>query len=130
MDFTQKTISRIEACIGVGIYSIKLTYVDGTTSPLFGHRQTNVENQVANDPATQMPIHVTAVRTQAWGQNYVQALALLGGINHNEVLASMTSSKGKGQAEMHVIEPGARLIGIYGYQDNKGDVRGLGFLTA
>lgn len=43
-DFTQKMIAKVEACVGVGIYSIKLTYVDGTSTPLFGHRQPNVEN--------------------------------------------------------------------------------------
>ena len=37
-DFTQKTLAKIEACVGVGIYSIRLTFADGTTSPLFGHR--------------------------------------------------------------------------------------------
>ena len=129
-DFTQKTIARIEACVGVGIYSIKLTYVDGSESPLFGHRQPNVENPVKVDPATQMPTHCTAVRVQAWGQNYVQALTLLGGANNSEELASVAASKGKGEVQTYLIEPGARLVGIYGYQDNKGDVRGFGFLTA
>ena len=37
-EFATKTIAKIEACIGVGIYSVRLTYLDGTQSPLFGHR--------------------------------------------------------------------------------------------
>ena len=44
--FSEKVISKLEACIGVGIYSIKLTYVDGTESPMFGCRQTNSEDSV------------------------------------------------------------------------------------
>lgn len=37
-DFVSKAVAKIEACVGVGIYSVRLTYVDGSTSPLFGHR--------------------------------------------------------------------------------------------
>jgi len=77
-----------------------------------------------------MPSQVTAARIQAWGQNYVQSFTLLGGKNNKDVLAQLTSSKGKGSAEMYNIEPGHRIVGIYGYMDNKGDVRGFGLLTA
>ena len=69
----------MEACVGVGIYSIKLTYADGTCSPLFGHREPNTESIVEQDAETQMPCLVTAVNIQAWDQNYVQALTFLGG---------------------------------------------------
>ena len=51
-EFTQKTLAKLEACVGVGIYSIKLTFADGTSSPLFGHRQTNVESTIENDAGT------------------------------------------------------------------------------
>ena len=77
-----------------------------------------------------MPVHVNAISVQAWGQNYVQALTLLGGDAHDQELAVVAASKGKGENQTFIVEPGSRVIGIYGYQDNKGDVRGFGFLTA
>lgn len=64
---------------------------------MFGHRQPNVENPVSVDETTQMPAHVTAIRVQAWGENYVQALTLLGGQGNSEELASLAASKGKGE---------------------------------
>ena len=54
-------MAKIEACVGVGLYSIKLTYADGTSSPLFGHRHPNVESLVETDENTQLPSIVTAV---------------------------------------------------------------------
>ncbi len=48
-DFASKCIAKLEACIGVGIYSIRVTYVDGTISPLFGTRQPNVEDLIGMD---------------------------------------------------------------------------------
>lgn len=36
--FTQRVIAKVEACVGVGIYSLRFTYNDGSQSPLFGHR--------------------------------------------------------------------------------------------
>ena len=77
-----------------------------------------------------MPSHISAVRVQAWGVNYVQALTLLGGETHNEELAKLTCSKGKGDVRTYEVEPGHRVMGIYGYQDAKGDIRGFGFLVA
>ena len=89
-----------------------------------------MEDLVRIDPDSQMPGNITSARIQAWGQNYVQSFSLLGGKNNNDVLAQMTSSKGKGQAEVYNIQPGHRVVGIYGYMDSKGDVRGFGLLTA
>ena len=103
-DFTQKTIAKIEACVGVGIYSIRLTFVDGSQTPLFGHRQPNVEASVKIDPSTQMPTHVRALSVQAWGKNYVQALTLLG--KEDEVIASVSAAKGKGDTMSFIVEPG------------------------
>lgn len=121
-------MAKVEACVGVGIYSIKLTYADGTCSPLFGHREPNTESIVEQDAETQMPCLVTAVNIQAWDQNYVQALTFLGGEGNSQQLASLAASKGKGETSTYLIEPGWRLVGIYGYQDNKGDVRGFGLI--
>lgn len=109
---------------------MKLTFVDGTSSPLFGHRQPNVEDVVRIDPQTQMPAHISAVRIQAWGENYVQALTLLGGQSHSEELAKLTCSKGKGDTRTYEVDPGDRVVGVYGYQDSKGDIRGFGFLVS
>jgi hypothetical protein len=37
-EFERKVLANISACSGVGIYSLKLTYEDGSQSPLFGSR--------------------------------------------------------------------------------------------
>ena len=37
-EFNERVVSKLEGCIGVGIYSLKLTFSDGTTSPLIGGR--------------------------------------------------------------------------------------------
>ena len=50
--FVHRMITKIEACVGVGIYSLRLTYDDGSQSPLFGHRQPNAESEIAVDPQT------------------------------------------------------------------------------
>ena len=97
---------------------------------MFGHREPNTESIVEQDAETQMPCLVTAVNIQAWDQNYVQALTFLGGEGNSQQLASLAASKGKGETSTYLIEPGWRLVGIYGYQDNKGDVRGFGLLKA
>ena len=123
-------LAKIEACVGVGIYSIKLTFADGSMSPLFGHRQPNVESMIENDEGTQMPAQITSVNIQAWAQNYVQALTLFGGANNSQQLAQVAASKGKGDTNTYTLEPGQHIVGIYGYEDNKGDVRGFGLITA
>ena len=66
---------------------------------------------------------------QAWDENYVQALTLLGSGGSEDVIASLSSAKGKGELKTYKVEAGERVVGIYGYQDNRGDVRGFGFLT-
>ena len=50
--FVQKAIAKIEACVGVGIYSFKLTYSDGSCSPLFGHRSVNASDEIMVDRRT------------------------------------------------------------------------------
>jgi len=80
-------LSKIEACVGVGVYSLRLSYQDGSQSPLFGYRQPNVEQEIQADEQTDMPEHIGAVSMQAWGENYVQALTLLGGASNDKVIA-------------------------------------------
>ena len=90
--FTQRVLAKIEACVGVGIYSLRLTYHDGSQSPLFGHRQPNVENVIAADESgSQMPTHIAAASVQAWAENYVQVLSLLGNGGNEDVIAHITS---------------------------------------
>ena len=40
-EFNKRVLAKLDACVGVGIYSIRLTYSDGTKSPLLGSRETN-----------------------------------------------------------------------------------------
>ena len=54
---------------------------------------------------------------------------MLGGESHRDTLAMLKTAKGKGDTSSFLVEPDARVVGIYGYMDGKGDVRGFGFLT-
>ena len=59
--FSSRVIAKIEACVGVGIYSLRITYQDGSQSPLLGHRQPNEENVIKAEAAgSQMPSHIAA----------------------------------------------------------------------
>jgi hypothetical protein len=40
-EFVSRVLTKLRACVGVGIYSLKLTYSDGLESPLLGSRETN-----------------------------------------------------------------------------------------
>lgn len=40
-EFAERVLVKLEACVGVGIYSIRLSYSDGSTSPLFGTKEPN-----------------------------------------------------------------------------------------
>lgn len=127
--FVQRVITKIEACVGVGIYSLRLQYHDGSQSPLFGHRAPNTESDIAIDQQTQEPAHIGAASIQAWGENYVQVLTLLGGPKNENIIMQLTSQKGKGEVKNFVLEEGERIVGVYGYVDNHGDVRGFGLVT-
>jgi hypothetical protein len=39
MEFGSKVLTKIQACVGVGIYSLMLSFSDGTASPCIGSRQ-------------------------------------------------------------------------------------------
>lgn len=59
----------------------------------------------------------------------MQALTFLGQGGDEDVVAHITSQKGKGEVRTFELEPTDRIIGVYGYADSKGDVRGFGFLA-
>jgi len=68
---SDRCLEKIEACVGVGIYSIKLGFSDGTSSPLIGGR----------DPTATISLGAQAVKTinvRAWNDNYIQALKFEG----------------------------------------------------
>lgn len=68
-DFAQRVLTKLEACTGVGIYSIRLGYSDGTRSPLFGNKEPNQCMQLAEQDSE--PAHVATIKMQAWDGNYV-----------------------------------------------------------
>ena len=37
-DFKKRLLTKITACVGVGVYSLRLHYDDGTESPVIGSR--------------------------------------------------------------------------------------------
>ncbi len=61
-------MSHIYACSGVGIYSVRLQYDDGSKSPLFGSRAESTSVDVRGD-------EVTAIGVRAWKENYVQTVS-------------------------------------------------------
>ena len=75
-DFKYRVISKIEACVGVGIYSLRVTYSDGTESPLIGNRNPNSEVLVREAGADESmdPAQIASIDIQAWGTNYVQVI--------------------------------------------------------
>ncbi len=62
-------IARIAACTGVGIYSLKLVYDDGTETPLFGSRAETNQIEVVGD-------QIASVGLRAWKENYVQTISV------------------------------------------------------
>ena len=45
--FANRVLTKLSACVGVGIYSMKLSYSDGTDSPLFGSKEPNQIIEIA-----------------------------------------------------------------------------------
>lgn len=66
-------VEKIEACVGVGIYSLKLTYRDGTTTPLIGSRLPNVDLRLQS-PSTGEISETRHISMKAWAENYVLSL--------------------------------------------------------
>jgi len=44
-DFKAKILTKVSACVGVGIYSLRLHFDDGTQSPVMGSR-TELANEM------------------------------------------------------------------------------------
>jgi hypothetical protein len=72
-DFNERLLAKVEACVGVGIYSIKMTFNDGTESPLFGGREITNSMDVMNQDQTEYE-PIANLKVRAWGENYVQAI--------------------------------------------------------
>lgn len=71
-EFAHRVLTKMGACVGVGIYSLKLNYSDGTESPLLGSREPNHEMNLSSNGETQD--HVAVIKMQAWEGNYVQGV--------------------------------------------------------
>jgi len=66
--FKSRVMTKISACVGVGIYSIRLHFDDGTTSPILGSRtELTSDLQFGTEAVTQIGV-------RAWKENYVQTL--------------------------------------------------------
>ena len=63
-EFHDKLITKLSACVGVGVYSMQITYSDGTVSPLLGKREPNAD-------ADLLPGEIRTLRVQHWDCNYV-----------------------------------------------------------
>lgn len=72
-DFEQRVLTKIQACSGVGIYSLALQYSDGFDTPCIGSR--SAYNSTV-DIESHERIKVISIR--AWKENYVQTLVMKG----------------------------------------------------
>lgn len=100
-------MSRVSACSGVGIYSLKLIYEDGSFSPLFGSRPETTEIEVKGD-------QVSSVGLRAWKENYVQTVTMK---HKNSDTSSLESQSNNGTMKEFKLEKGERVIGVHGYLD-------------
>ena len=114
--FQRKSISKIHACVGVGVYSLKLEYQDGTCSPCFGSRQDF--NQCLD--LNSMP-RVSNIAIRAWKQNYIQSLVIKSGDKEVSLVSQSTNG------EVQEFE-GGKIVGVHGYLDANDDVRGIGLI--
>lgn len=120
-DFATRVLSKLQACVGVGIYSLKLTYSDGTLSPLLGSRGTNKFIEFPSD------VQVKEVSTRTFGENYVQQVAFVDG---QKTIGQFSAEKTNGKEQSFALEEHERIIGVYGYLDGNADIRGFGFIVA
>jgi len=63
-------LTKITACVGVGIYSLKLHFGDGTQSPILGSRTELSTELVIGEE------QVNSVGVRAWKENYVQTVTV------------------------------------------------------
>jgi len=64
-DFKNRIMTKISACVGVGIYSIRLHFDDGTQSPILGSRSELTTDLTIGTEA------ITQIGVRAWKENYV-----------------------------------------------------------
>jgi hypothetical protein len=70
-DFQQRVLTKIQACVGVGVYSLAMTYSDGFDTPCIGSRTSyNHEIKLMDHEK------VKSVSIRAWKENYVQQLVV------------------------------------------------------
>lgn len=125
--FADRVLTKIEACVGTGIYSMKIHYNDGTSSPLIGARQ----------PTTSIKLHkesnydqnsLCKVKVRAWTDNYLQAITFEDSKGGELALLESENQKAGSMTEI-VLRPGEQIIGFHGYCDANNDLRGLGFVV-
>ena len=105
-EFQQRVIQKISACVGVGLYSIQLTYNDGSVSPVIGKRDLNAEADI-------LPGEMSSIAVQHFKDNYVQTMTVLD--PNKNILAQVECPGAKGEIDECQIGSAQKVIGIYGY---------------
>ena len=70
-DFKRRIVTKIEACVGVGVYSLAISYQDGFETPCLGSRSSYHHKVEFKDHEK-----VNSVGIRAWKENYVQTLVV------------------------------------------------------
>lgn len=120
-DFETRVLTKIQACSGVGIYSLALSYSDGFDTPCLGSRESYNSTMVIEKTET-----VKSICIRAWKENYVQQLLFKGESNEH----SIKSQQSNGQLVEFKLGAGDRIVGVHGYMDSNDDVRGFGLIIA
>ena len=105
--------------MGVGIYSLKIQFEDGTQSPLLGSRP---------ELGAELPIgseQVTSFGIRAWKENYVQTVT----IEQGKKKKALESQSNNGSMNEFKLEKGEKIVGVHGYLDPNGDLRGFGLIV-
>ena len=69
-EFKSRILTKVSACVGVGIYSLRLHFDDGTQSPIIGsHTELTSVVDLGKDQVTQVGV-------RAWKENYVQTVTI------------------------------------------------------
>lgn len=121
VDFENRVVTKIQACSGVGIYSLALQYSDGFDTPCIGSRS-------AYNSSVELESHerVKVVAIRAWKENYVQTLV----VKSEKSDKTIKSQQSNGQMVEFKLGENERIIGIHGYMDSNDDVRGFGLIIA
>lgn len=72
--YGRRLLAKVEACVGVGIYSVKLTYSDGSASPLLGTRKVTASVDLPHAKDQDQTDGKFTVQVRAWGENYLQSI--------------------------------------------------------